>query len=942
MKRLSSHGARSVSRRALPLMLLGNSGLRFMPLLTACVLLGACSGPDPGQLLAQARQLAAAGDRTASMVQYKAVLQSAPGQHEVRIELANLLLAMGDAEGASVELQRALTDGAAPARVQPLLARAINLTGDHKRVVHMMGSVETGDAVADAAVLTQLAYAWAALREPNRASAVLERAFAKSPKQPEARLLKARILAADGQLSESQQLIDALVTENASNHEALLFLANLRLAQGDRAKAREAVSRALLADASYVPSHAAMIRLMLLDGDFKGARSQWQLLQRLVSWHPETILADAQIAFAEQDDPRARERVMKLLSLLPDHETALVLAGFVEARSGSPVQAVAHFRKALSSAPDLDGARIALAQVEIRLGLNNDALGTLKPLLDSARVPAQVLALASEALVRVGNVAKADEYLRRAVQAAPEDTRLRTARLLRRLETGDSASSLSELEALAEGSKETYADEALFATRLLRREFDAALAVVDRMAAKNPGKSSNEELRGRVYLSRGSLPQARQAFERALKLDPMLFGAVASLVSIDLLENRHDAAIARVQAVVDADPKHSVALMALGELKARHGASNDEVVKLYAAAVSASPLAAEPRLKQIEFALRKRLFKQALAHAQEARAVLPGEPRLMEAAGTAQLLAGDLEQAATTFRSMAGSAPNSATPYLYLARVYRLQNNNEATETALRKAVELEPGRSEAEGALVDLLVSTRREEVALAYVKARRAQRPSDPGPYALEAALSLRVNAPDRALTALKEGLARTQSPDLAHRQFSLLLQMGRDADAVAFGAAWLRQFPRDPTIEYMMAVRDIARKDLGSAQTRLLRVVETHPTNASALNNLAWVLAKQRKPGAVEYARRAVSVQPDQPDLMDTLAMALAAEERFAESLQIQRRVIELEPRNPAFKLSLARIALASGDKVTAREELTQLQSLGTSFREQAEVSELLAKL
>jgi cellulose synthase operon protein C len=942
MKRSSSHRAGSLKRLTLRLMLVGALGPRVMPLLAACVMMAACTGPQPGQLLAQARQLAAEGDRSAALVQYKAALQSAPGQHEVRIELGKLLLAMGDAEGASVELQRALADGAAPALAQPLLARAVNLTGDHKRVVHMMATVDTGDASADAAVLTQLAYAWLALGEQDRARAVLDRALAKSAKQPEARLLKARMLASDGRLTESQQWVDALIAENAANHEALLFLGNLYSAQDDRAKARDAVSRALTADAAHVPSHAAMIRLMLLEGDFKSARSQWQVLQRQASWHPEAILADAQIAFAEQDYARARERVLKLLTLLPDHETALVLAGIIEARSGSPVQAVAHFRKALSSAPHLDGARIELAQVEIRLGQNNDALGTLKPLLDSARVPAQVLALASEALVRVGNVAKADEYLRRAVQAAPEDTRLRTVRLLRRLEAGDSASSLTELEALAEGSKETYAADALFATRLLRREFDAALAVVDRMAAKSPGKASHDELRGRVYLSRGDLAPARQAFERALKLDPMLFGAVASLVSIDLLENRYDAAIARVQAVVDADPRHSVALMALGELKARNGAPNDEVVKLYAAAITASPLAAEPRLKQIEFALRKRLYKQALAHAQEARAVLPGEPRLMEAAGTAQMLSGDLEQAATTFRAMAGSAPESAAPYLLLARVYRLQNNNEATETALRKAVELEPGRIEAEGALVDLLVSTRRPEAALAHVRARRAQRPSDPGPYALEAAFQLRVNAADKALVVLREGLARTQSPDLAHRQFSLLLQMGRDAEAVAFGAAWLKQFPRDATIEYMMAVRDIARSDLSSAQTRLTRVVETHPTNASALNNLAWVMAKQRKPGAVDYARRAVSVQPDQPDLMDTLAMALAAEQRFAESLQIQRRVIELEPQNPAFKLSLARIALASGDKATARAELTQLQQLGSSFREQAEVSELLAKL
>ncbi|MEY3253652.1 MAG: hypothetical protein RL227_2625 [Pseudomonadota bacterium] len=905
-------------------------------------LLAACGAESPKALLEQARAFESRGDKRSALVQYKSALQAEPGLVAARVALGKLLLSLGDGEGAAVEFQRAVADKAPTSEVYPLWAAAVVQTGDYKRAVHLFASWNFDNPATEAAVLSQLANAWSGLGDRARAEATVARALEIVPKFAPARLQQARIAISKGQVAEAEQAVNALLAEDARYVDALMFKAAMFDARGEVKQALSIAESVLAVESTHLPAHAMLTRIHLEVGDLPGARKQVVAMRASAGWHPSTVLAEAQLALAEEDFVRARERIQRLLSVLPDNEMALATAGVIEVRAGSLVQAVAHFRKALANEPQLEPVRLELARAEIRLGQYADAIGTLQPLLAVPQPGALALALASEVQVRLGNHKLADHLLQRASSAAPDNTRLQTARLMRELQLGDAARPLLDLQSLAGRSKDTYVDEALFAARMARGEFGAALAVLDTMAKKNPDRAKTYELRGRVYLAQRDFKSSRRAFERALQLDKALFGSVASLVALDLLDNQPDKAIARVQAVVDSDPQHSVALMALAELKSRHGGSPEEAARLLKAAAVASPLAAEPRIRLIDQALRKRRFKEALTHAQEALAAIPGDGRLLEAAGRAQLEAGDVEQAASTFRSMAGAMPASGVPYVRLARAYMIQGNRDAALTALRKAVELEPANAEAQSGLVEVLISLNQSRSALDYVARQKQLRPKDPAVYALEAAYRLRVKAPDAAVAALREGLARTRSPDLARRQFSLLLQLGRDAEAARFGNDWMRQFPNDAAFEYLMAVRDIARGDLTTAEARLRRVLEVYPTNGLALNNMAWLLVKNGGKGAVEYARRAVSVMPDQPDMMDTLAMALAADQKLPEALAIQRRALELSEGRPDIRIGLARLALQAGDKATAREELTKLDQLGTSFKGHAEVKTLMQKL
>jgi len=72
----------------------------------------------------------------------------------------------------------------------------------------------------------------------------------------------------------------------------------------------------------------------------------------------------------------------------------------------------------------------------------------------------------------------------------------------------------------------------------------------------------------------------------------------------------------------------------------------------------------------------------------------------------------------------------------------------------------------------------------------------------------------------------------------------------------------------------------------------LLEKMPNNTSVLNNVAYILAvnNQDLDKAIEYARRAHEMQPDEPEYLDTYAVALYKKGKYAESLQLSQASIQ----------------------------------------------------
>jgi putative PEP-CTERM system TPR-repeat lipoprotein len=384
--------------------------------------------------------------------------------------------------------------------------------------------------------------------------------------------------------------------------------------------------------------------------------------------------------------------------------------------------------------------------------------------------------------------------------------------------------------------------------------------------------------------------------------------------------------------------------MALAEIRARAGAPLDELRSILTEAIKASPSESEPRLQLIDLALKKRQYKDALAVAQEAAAALPNDVRVLDAVGRAQAEAGNLEQAITTFRKLASIDAKSAAPYIRLADVYKAANKREAAETALRKAVEVEPSNRVAHDNLMELLFAAKRTGDALEFSRNMQQQRPKDPSGYLLEGVVHVRAKDLNAALAVFRKGIAAVGNTvtDLQRMVYVTQIKLGQTAEAERAAQAWLKEHPEDAALEYQMAITAMTRQDLDQAETRLKRVLARRPNNPLALNNMAWVLAVRGKPGGVAYAQKAVDLLPDQAALVDTLAMALAAEKQVPKALETQKRASELAPEDHGIRLNLAKIALQAGDKALARKELERLDALGNDFAHRDEVTKLMKSL
>ena len=137
-------------------------------------------------------------------------------------------------------------------------------------------------------------------------------------------------------------------------------------------------------------------------------------------------------------------------------------------------------------------------------------------------------------------------------------------------------------------------------------------------------------------------------------------------------------------------------------------------------------------------------------------------------------------------------------------------------------------------------------------------------------------------------------------------------------------------------------MAGKQWQLAKESYRQLLEVQRNNTLTLNNAAWLMVQQGKPGAVAVAERPNSLLPERALLMDTLAVVLDAECQMPRAISVHSAVVKLSDGNPAARLDLARICLKADEKSKAHIELEALKKLGDQFADQAKVAKLLKSL
>ncbi len=918
------------------------AGLAWAALLAALLGLAACS-ESPAERLARARALVDAQDRAGAIVVLKSVIQDEPELAPARLQLGLQLLDEGEVEGARIELERALALGQPLADVAPALARALLAAGQPRAVIGQFGDLKLPQAEAAAELYCMLAQAHATLDELPAARASLAQALQAVPGHAGALRLSARVAAVAGDPAGALKTVGELLARHPGNAEGWVLQGDLlaqRQAPPDAVIA--AYRQALQVQARHAPAHAALISLYLTQRDTPAARSQLQALQQALPGHPQTALFEGQLAFIDGDLPRARDRFQTLLRGNPGNLVVLQLAAALELRAGAPVQAEALLSKALQLAPESASVRRLQARSLLSLGQAGKALSTLEPLLGKSSSDVEALQLAAHTQLLAGDAAAAAAALERARALRPQDPQLRTAAALARFGRGQVDSAIAELQAVAASDSGLDADLALISAELRRKSPDAALQAVAGLERKQAGKPLAPHLRGQVLLFKGDEAAARAAFGQALARDATYLPSVLALASLDLHAGQPERARARLDALIQAVPDSSAAYLAAAEVFARSGANREEVAGLLDRAVLARPGDRAARLALIDHHLGTQNVKAALDAAQAALTQLPDQADLLLRLGQAQGLLAEYQQAANTFKRLAALQPRSAQAPLLLAEAQAASGDLPAASRSARRALDLAPTSLAARKLAIGLALRQQQPAQATALARELQQLQPAGASGLVQEAEVEISQKHWDTALLLLRKAVALADPEQAPERLHHVLRLAGRTAEADQFAGRWQADHPRDALFLFYLGDLALAQKDHGQAEARYQAVLQLKPAHPLALNNIAWLRLQQGQPGALGFAERAVAAAPNNPALMDTLALALAADKQWPRAIALQLRALTLRPTDAFMRLNLARFYAQSGDKRQAKAELDRLEALGERFSRQAEVAALSKSL
>ena len=379
-----------------------------------------------------------------------------------------------------------------------------------------------------------------------------------------------------------------------------------------------AFKKSLALSLDYLPALEGVAQVEYRLGDPHAAAS----LEKIVQIKPDDPTTNAMlavVAYRHKDCPTAVQHFAKAEREIISQPSALTQYGSCLLKLKRSVQAISIFETMLNANPGDVHARQNLAVAQFAAEHYSDALATLQPLLDAARLDPNALDLASTISEAKGDTPRAVQLLRQAIVLQPRDPQyyLDFSSLcfnhssfdigIHMLDIG--ISQLPQDAALYLARGVLYVQEAKYdqaeadfekaqtldpsqsyrlrqGTRAVSTErSDGALATVHKQLKQHPSDGSLHFLLAEILMQKGAEPgtpefkTAVSAAERALQLNPKDLQARDVLSNLALKSGDINTAIKQCRLALRLDPSDQTALYHL-VIALRKSGRKDEIPDL--------------------------------------------------------------------------------------------------------------------------------------------------------------------------------------------------------------------------------------------------------------------------------------------------------------------------------------------------------------------------
>jgi tetratricopeptide (TPR) repeat protein len=330
----------------------------------------------------------------------------------------------------------------------------------------------------------------------------------------------------------------------------------------------------------------------------------------------------------------------------------------------------------------------------------------------------------------------------------------------------------------------------------------------------------------------------------------------------------------------------------------------------------------------------------AFAVADEALAIDPQSAPGLALTGIAHLALGDAPRAVDLLRRATVQAPDG--PYHRdLGNALMAAQKWDEAERSLRRALEVDPsdvaamillGRLDLRGGRIDEAL----ERAATAEGLDPKNAEASLLGGNALWAQGRL-----EDAAAAFERSLAVRSSTEAALLLYRVRLD-GDPTGAVRALEERLEAAPGDTRIRLAAADAYQQGGQASLAIDQYQRILDREPENPIAWNNVAWLYYLEADPRAIEAARKAHELRPQDGAILDTLGWLLAESGELNDSLPLLRSAAALLPRDGEVRYHLAAVLARRGDDQEARSVVRSLLASDLVFASRQKAQQLLQTL
>jgi cellulose synthase operon protein C len=900
--------------------------------------LTACGQKSSEELLQSAANYMEQSKPSAAIIELKTAIQQSPQNAEARVALAKVYLQLGDGVSAAKEFNRAIEFGHAESDIAADRVRADYLAGVTPAQDIAKG-LTAGSFSSDLVLVYQSMIAFEQGQFKD-----LDVAFttASQSTYPDISALgTAYVAIMQKNLAKTVESLKKIQTDSPVYIDSVLLKARAFQALSD-------LPNAILSLKEYSEAipQSNVAKMMLAEALVKNNQGDEAepIIDDLLKRFPEQPMANylkSTIEFGRKDFTKAKEHAEKAINNGFTSAFPRIVAAMSSIALDLNAQALNHLQAIKTELKDFPELEKAYAMLELQAGNIEVATGVFKN-LSFSQDDLKLIASATAELSRQGAGQSARELLQHVEQNMDKNVQSLAALGMMKISVGnDAKGGIADLEAAL--AQDPSAQSTRF-TLALAYLSSAKYHNLDQLTADWKKSKDTAAMAhtfdAYAFLQQNQIAAAITAADAALAADKNSILALMLKARVALKERKTEEAKKLVQQTLALKSDFAQALE-LSYLINRGTNGENELIYQLNELLNKAPERIDLRILIGKIYLDKKQYAEAI-----------------------QLIKADK------------SKPENKPALLWQIELAALQQNNDlnALQAVADDWKKAQPNQPEASLAVIQAYITNKKLPQALSSLKELRQRFPEDPKLKGVEVFLQTELGDTKKALTAiatLPEDYQNNPSTLFlkarlltAERDFKgaiaslrqsyqlsklepttlaladLLARNESTQVAVQFLENHFSTEAKTPNLLGMYA-NLLSTLEPAKAEKNFLELIKADEEDLLALNNLAYLYTQQNNLAQAKiYADRAFAVNPNHPDVLDTLGVILLKQGLPQKALEQFQKSLKQRPNHPEVMLNLSEALIKIGDKKAAEKILANI--LSTNLDYQTRKQQLLQQL